>query len=62
MSTLHPANNDTIVDSTPSFDQAPPASPTSPSFLKGELTTLWPVLVLAVLMLLVILWDRFVRF
>jgi len=33
-----------------------------PDFFRGERTWLWPVWVLAVLMLLIIAWDRFVQF
>lgn len=62
MSHQDPTTDGTLVDLSSSYDEARREAPKSPSFLKGEVKALWPVLALAVLMLLVILWDRFMRF
>jgi hypothetical protein len=57
-----PTTDATLADLTSSYAEARREAPKAPSFLKGELMAMWPVFALAVLMLLVILWDRFIRF
>jgi hypothetical protein len=62
MSDQDPTTADTVVDLSSSYNEARREAPKTTNFLKGELGALWPVLTLAVLMMAIILWDRFIRF